>query len=117
MFNKDWLNYEIEQINFRSWHIILNSRNENWEIVNTYPIVYDTNEEIDEVVEVTKDNLVVEWIPWENEGDAPTAVTVNKPTTTAEKTGNKIPNPNYANITSMDDIIAFAQSKWFIFNP
>lgn len=113
MLNKDWLSYEIEQINFRSWHIILNSRNE-WEIINTYPIVYDTNKEIDEFVEISEDNLVVEWTPWENEWDPATATTVNKPIVRTEKTGKMIPNENYLNIENMTDVENFIISKyWF----
>ncbi len=114
MITKDWLNYEIENINFYSWSITLNARDKEKNIINTYPIVFDTSLEVDEIVEVSEDNLVVEWTPWKNEGDSATATTVNKPIVRTEKTGKKIPNENYLNIENIEDVEKFIISKhWF----
>lgn len=107
------LTYTIDNWNVKSGHIQLNSYNSKGEIVNTYPLVYQTNPEIDEVIETTVNTPVVEWIPWENDGDPAIPTTVIKSEVVRTKTGNKIPNPQYKNPQSIEDLEAICIKYWF----
>jgi hypothetical protein len=72
-------------------HIIIYDADDQFNVSRNY----ETQPQIKETQEVITDNLVVEWLPWENEWDEAVATTVNKPKTTTVKTGAMIPNPNY----------------------
>ena len=111
----NWLTYTIEDAirNKEAGHIQLNSYNSKGEIVNTYPVVYQTNPEIDEVIETTVDTPVVEWLPWENEGDPAIPTTAIKSEVVRTPTGNKIPNPQHKNPKSLKDIEDICIENWF----
>ena len=105
----NWLTYQIDQINFKTGHIQLNAYREDGTIENTYPILFSSDKEIDEVKEVETENLVVERVPGEHEGDEPKPTTVNDPKFEIVKTGKKISNPNY-----VDPRDKKALEKWLI---
>ena len=50
----NWLTYDLNDavINYRQWHIKLDSYDQDWNIVNTYPITYSKQEEIEEIKEI-----------------------------------------------------------------
>lgn len=113
MFKKDWLTYLITEVKLieKKWFIALDWF--EWLIIkNRIPLNFSTEKEIEEMQTVEKENLLVERIPWEKEGDAPTATTVNRPIFEEVKTGNFIPNENYCEPT-IEAVIKFVEKKLY----
>lgn len=105
------LTYVIDNWNIKSGHIQLNSYREDGTIANTYPVTYQTNPEIDEVVEEIKETRSGKWVNDEN--DQPKwEVTINEEVIKVP-TGNKIPNPLYRNPQSIEDLEAICLENWF----
>ncbi len=98
------LTYTIDNWNIKSGHIQLNSYREDGTIANTYPVVYSTIPEIDEVIEEIKETKSGQWVNDEN--DQPKWEVTTKEEYIQVPTGKKIPNPNYRNPQSIEDLEA-----------
>jgi hypothetical protein len=112
----NWLTYNLSDavINYRQWHIKLDSYDEAWNIVNTYPITYSKEEFIKEIKEVIiKDEVGEKYlVPWENDWDPAVTATRYKPDEVVQQpTGQMIPNPQYFDAKSLVDI-----ENWLIAN-
>lgn len=107
----NWLTYTIDNWNLKSGHIQLNSYREDGTIANTYPVIYQTNPEIDEVIEETKETKSGQWVNDEN--DQPKWEVTTKEETIQVPTGKKIPNPNYRNPQSIKDLEEICLENWF----
>ncbi len=104
------LTYTIDNWNIKAGHIQLNVFRADWSM-NTYPVIYQTNPEIDEVIEEIKENKSGQWVNDEN--DQPKREVTTKEETIQVPTGKKIPNPNYRNPQSIEDLEAICIEQWF----
>lgn len=67
--------------------------------------------EIEETVQVEKKRLVLSKQPWLQAGDPPIETTVEEVYYEEEKTGNKIPNPNYCNTCCLNAVYEWLSKK------
>lgn len=112
----NWLDYTIDVINLKVWHIQLNSYREDGSIANTYPVTYDTTPEIEELIEEVKETKRIEEFPdVDKDGnDFVNKKVVTDKTTVQVPTGKKIPNLNYFEPTSLKEIETWLVEKhWF----
>ena len=76
----------------------------DWEIVDRITYSVSNDPEIEEVVQVEKKRLVIQKQPWLQAGDPPIETTVEETYYEEEKTGNKIPNPNYVDTSDLNEV-------------
>ena len=76
----------------------------DWEIVDRITYSVSNDPEIEEVVQVEKKRLVLSKQPWLQAGDPPIETTVEEVYYEEEKTGNKIPNPNYVDLSDLNAV-------------
>ena len=76
----------------------------DWEIVDRITYSVSNDPEIEEVVQVEKKRLVIQKQPWLQAGDPPIETTVEETYYEEEKTGNKIPNPNYVDTSDLNAV-------------
>jgi hypothetical protein len=110
-----WLNYSIDKIDFKAWHIQLNAYSGDV-IVNTYPVIFSNNPEIEETAEVTtQEKYIDEEIQQDEEGNDFVAKVVKyKDVVTTEKTGNMIPNPDYVDPWDKEGLMNWLAARhWF----
>lgn len=112
---KDWLVYQIDNWSIKTWHIQLNTYNENWQIANTYPITYSTEKKIDEIIEKEIEKKVVEDFADVDEewNDFVNKRVVKKTEIETTNTGQKISNPNYRDPQSISDLEEICIERWF----
>lgn len=67
--------------------------------------------EIEETIQVEKKRLVVQKQPWLQAGDPPIETTVEETYYEEEKTGNRIPNPNYCNTCCLNAVYEWLSKK------
>lgn len=73
-----------------------------WVQVDRITYSVSNEPEIEETIQVEKKRLVLSKQPWLQAGDPPIETTVEEVYYEEEKTGNKIPNPNYVNISDLN---------------
>lgn len=76
----------------------------DWEIVDRITYSVSDQAEIEEIVQVEKKRLVLSKQPWLQAGDPPIETTVEETYYEEEKTGNKIPNPNYVDTSDLNAV-------------
>ena len=76
----------------------------DWVQVDRITYSVSNEPEIEEVVQVEKKRAKVERVPWANEWDPAVATTVMETYYEEEKTGNKIPNPNYVDTSDLNAV-------------
>lgn len=114
--NKNWLTYSIDQVNYKAGHIQLNAYREDGSIENTYPVTYSKQKEIEETEEVTREEKYIdEEIQQDEDGiDFVAKVVKTREVTETVKTGKMIPNPNYFEPTSLQEIEDWlVDNHWF----
>lgn len=76
----------------------------DWVQVDRITYSVSDQSEIEETIQVEKKRLVIQKQPWLQAGDPPIETTVEEVYYEEEKTGNKIPNPNYVNISDLNAV-------------
>lgn len=112
---KDWLNYQIDNWSIKQWHIQLNTYDQNWIVLNTYPVSYSVIKEIEEIEEKKVEKKKIEDFINQNEDGEDF---IDKKIVIVEeieqiKTWRMIPNPNYRNPQSIKDLINICIENWF----
>lgn len=76
-------------------------------------ITYSVGEdpEIEETVQVEKKRLVIQKQPWLQAGDPPIETTVEEVYYEEEKTGQKIPNPNYVDTSDLGEVYKWLKKR------
>ena len=67
--------------------------------------------EIEETVQVEKKRLVIQKQPGTQAGDPPIETTVEELYYEEEKTGNKIPNPNYVDTSDLGEVYKWLKKR------
>ena len=87
----------------------------NWfkDWVQVDRITYSVSDqaEIEETVQVEKKRLVIQKQPGTQAGDPPIETTVEEVYYEDEKTGNKIPNPNYVDISDLNEVYKWLEKR------
>ena len=76
----------------------------DWVQVDRITYSISDQAEIEETIQVEKKRLVIQKQPWLQAGDPPIETTVEEVYYEEEKTGNKIPNPNYVDTSDLGEI-------------
>lgn len=83
----------------------------DWEIVDRITYSVSNDPEIEEVVQVEKKRLVLSKQPWLQAGDPPIETTVEETYYEEEKTGQKIPNPNYVDTSDLNEVYKWLKKR------
>lgn len=83
----------------------------DWEIVDRITYSVSNDPEIEEVVQVEKKRLVIQKQPWLQAGDPPIETTVEEVYYEEEKTGQKIPNPNYVDTSDLGEVYKWLKKR------
>ena len=83
----------------------------DWEIVDRITYSVSNDPEIEEVVQVEKKRLVIQKQPWLQAGDPPIETTVEEVYYEEEKTGQKIPNPNYVDTSDLNEVYKWLKKR------
>lgn len=83
----------------------------DWVQVDRITYSISDQPEIEETVQVEKKRLVLKKEPWLQAWDPPIETTVEETYYEEEKTGNRIPNPNYVNTCCLNAVYEWLQSK------
>lgn len=87
----------------------------NWfkDWVQVDRITYSVSDqpEIEETVQVEKKRLVLSKQPWLQAGDPPIETTVEEAYYEEEKTGQKIPNPNYVDTSDLNEVYKWLKKR------
>ena len=83
----------------------------DWEIVDRITYSISNDPEIEETVQVEKKRAKVERVPWANEWDPAVATTVMETYYEEEKTGQKIPNPNYVDTSDLGEVYKWLKKR------
>lgn len=110
MIKINWLEYEIENVNYRVGHIQLQARDKEGNIINTYPIVFSTTPELEETKEETRtEKYIDKEIQQDEEGnDFIADVIKSREVVETIKTGNMIPNERYLYRPTLDELEEYA---------
>ena len=76
----------------------------DWVQVDRITYSVSNEPEIEETIQVEKKRLVIQKQPWLQAGDPPIETTVEEIYYEEEKTGNKIPNPNYVDTSDLNAV-------------
>lgn len=83
----------------------------DWEIVDRITYSVSDQAEIEEIVQVEKKRLVLSKQPWLQAGDPPIETTVEEIYYEEEKTGQKIPNPNYVDTSDLNEVYKWLKKR------
>ena len=83
----------------------------DWEIVDRITYSVSNEPEIEETVQVEKKRLVIQKQPWLQAGDPPIETTVEEVYYEEEKTGNKVPNPNYVDTSDLGEVYKWLEKR------
>ena len=87
------------------------NRFKDWEIVDRITYSVSDQAEIEEVVQVEKKRLVLSKQPWLQAWDPPIETTVEETYYEEEKTGQKIPNPNYVDTSDLNEAYKWLKKR------
>lgn len=76
----------------------------DWVQVDRITYSVSDQAEIEETIQVEKKRLVLSKQPWLQAGDPPIETTVEETYYEEEKTGNKLPNPNYVDTSDLNAV-------------
>lgn len=83
----------------------------DWVQVDRITYSVSNDPEIEEVVQVEKKRLVIQKQPWLQAGDPPIETTVEEVYYEEEKTGNKVPNPNYVDTSDLGEVYKWLEKR------
>ena len=83
----------------------------DWVQVDRITYSVSNEPEIEETIQVEKKRLVLSKQPWLQAGDPPIETTVEEVYYEEEKTGNKIPNPNYVDISDLNAVYKWLEKR------
>ena len=83
----------------------------DWEIVDRITYSVSDQPEIEEVSQVEKKRLVLSKQPWLQAGDPPIETTVEETYYEEEKTGKMIKNPNYVDISDLNEVYKWLKKR------
>lgn len=83
----------------------------DWEIVDRITYSVSDQPEIEEVIQVEKKRLVIQKQPWLQAGDPPIETTVEETYYEEEKTGKMIKNPNYVDISDLNEVYKWLKKR------
>ncbi len=83
----------------------------DWVQVDRITYSVSDQPEIEEVIQVEKKRLVLSKQPGTQAGDPPIETTVEETYYEEEKTGNKIPNPNYVDTSDLGEVYKWLKKR------
>lgn len=83
----------------------------DWVQVDRITYSVSDQPEIEETIQVEKKRLVIQKQPWLQAGDPPIETTVEETYYEEEKTGNKIPNPNYVDTSDLGEVYKWLKKR------
>lgn len=83
----------------------------DWVQVDRITYSVSDQAEIEETIQVEKKRLVLSKQPGTQAGDPPIETTVEEVYYEEEKTGNKIPNPNYVDISDLNAVYKWLEKR------
>lgn len=83
----------------------------DWVQVDRITYSVSDQAEIEETIQVEKKRLVIQKQPWLQAGDPPIETTVEEVYYEEEKTGNKIPNPNYVDTSDLGEVYKWLKKR------
>ena len=83
----------------------------DWVQVDRITYSISDQAEIEETIQVEKKRLVLSKQPWLQAGDPPIETTVEEVYYEEEKTGNKIPNPNYVDTSDLNAVYKWLSGR------
>ena len=82
-----------------------------WVQVDRITYSVSNEPEIEETIQVEKKRLVLSKQPWLQAGDPPIETTVEEVYYEEEKTGNKVPNPNYVDTSDLGEVYKWLEQR------
>ena len=83
----------------------------DWAQVDRITYSVSNEPEIEETIQVEKKRLVLSKQPWLQAGDPPIETTVEEVYYEEEKTGNKVPNPNYVDTSDLNEVYKWLKKR------
>lgn len=83
----------------------------DWVQVDRITYSVSDQAEIEETIQVEKKRLVLSKQPWLQAGDPPIETTVEEVYYEEEKTGNKVPNPNYVDTSDLGEVYKWLEKR------
>ena len=83
----------------------------DWVQVDRITYSVSDQAEIEETIQVEKKRLVLSKQPWLQAGDPPIETTIEEVYYEEEKTGNKVPNPNYVDTSDLNAVYKWLEKR------